>query len=81
MSNPKKRRAEDGQPAQKSKKRKGGNVQADETINSDLGISTLFQRMDSPLLADYFAQKLSQSSRDLSSIELADLTVSGRSLR
>lgn len=75
MSNIKKRRADDGlsQPPKKSKKR--AKFQ-DEGLDSELGINTLFSRMDNQLLADHLAQKLSRFGAELSSIEVSDLTLS-----
>ena len=78
MSNPKKRAAESTAPAKQSKKRKTKSQQQDdELLDMQLGINTLFSRMDNQLLADHLAQKLSRFGGDLSSVELADLTVSG----
>lgn len=78
MSNTKKRAAEDAAPSQKAKKkkRKGNNIE-DESLNTELGVNTLFQRMDNQLLADYLAQRLSRFGTDLSSIEISDISLSG----
>lgn len=78
MSNPKKRAAaDDEKPSKKAKKRKGG-FQNDESLDSELGLNTLFSRMDNQLLADYLAQKTTRFGTDLSTIELSDLTISGK---
>lgn len=76
MSNPKKRAAESAPPPKKAKKRKT-KFQEDEALDTELGLNTLFSRMDNQLLADHLAQKISRFGGDLSSVELSDLTVSG----
>ncbi len=79
MSNPKKREAEDDVPSsKKAKKKRKGNSQEDESLNTELGINTLFARMDSQLLADHLAQKATRFGTDLSPVELEDLTISGK---
>lgn len=75
MSNPKKRQADDAPPAKKSKKRKG-NAQEDESLDTELGLNTLFSRMDNQLLADHLAKKLTRFGDELSPVELADITIS-----
>jgi protein CMS1 len=72
----KKRAAEDAPAAKKGKKRKG-NKQDDESLDMELGLNTLFQRMDNQLLADHLAQKLTRFGTDLSPVEVSDLTLSG----
>ncbi|GJN67413.1 DNA/RNA helicase, DEAD/DEAH box type [Purpureocillium lilacinum] len=81
MSNPKKRAAEPAAPAKTTKKRKTKAQQDDELLDMDLGVNTLFARMDNQLLADHLAQKLTRFGGDLSSVELSDLTVSANSIR
>jgi protein CMS1 len=82
MSTAKKRQAEDT-PAQpkpkKSKKNKRGKAGApdDELLDTELGLNTLFTKMDNQLLADHLAQKLSRFGGDLSAVEISDMTVSG----
>ncbi|TWU74626.1 hypothetical protein ED733_002284 [Metarhizium rileyi] len=80
MSNSKKRAAEPASEAKK-KKRKTKFSQDDEALNMELGLNTLFNRMDNQLLADHLAQKLSRFGGDLSSVELSDLTVSANSIQ
>lgn len=80
MSNPKKRTAEAGPPPKKSKKRKG-NFQEDDSLDSELGINTSLSKLDNQLLADHLAQKIARFGGDLSSVEVADLTVSGEHSR
>jgi protein CMS1 len=77
MSNPKKRAAEDPAPEKKNKKKRKAKYREDESLDSELGLNTLYARMDNQLLADHLAQKLSRFGGDLSSVELSDLTVSG----
>lgn len=79
MSNSKKRAAEPA-PEAKKKKRKTKFSQEDEALDMELGLNTLFTRMDNQLLADYLAQKLSRFGTELSSVEISDLTVSGMSI-
>lgn len=79
MSTTKKRQAEDTptQPKpKKSKKRKAG-APDDELLNTELGLNTLFTKMDNQLLADHLAQKLTRFGSDLSAIEISDMTLSG----
>ena len=77
MSNTKKRSA-DGEPvSKKSKKKKKAHNPEDDLLDTELGVNTLFSRMDNQLLADYLAQRTSRFGSDLSSIELSDITLSG----
>lgn len=80
MSNTKKRQAEDQLPAKKAKKAKNkkGQEQDDDNLDTELGLNLLFSRMDNQLLADHIAQKTTRFGTDLSTIELSDLTVSGK---
>ncbi|RBQ72371.1 hypothetical protein VDGD_02472 [Verticillium dahliae] len=50
----------------------------DSLLDMDLGLNKSFSVMDNQLLADYLAQKISRFGSDLSSIEVSDLTVSGK---
>jgi hypothetical protein len=43
----------------------------------ELGINSAIARMDNQLMADHLAQKTIRFGTELSSIELADLTISG----
>lgn len=77
MSNPKKRAAEDAPPSvKKSKKRKS--KFSEEGLDEQLGVNTLFARMDNQLLADHLAQKMTRFGTDLSPVELSDLSLSGK---
>ncbi|KAL6698511.1 U3-90S pre-ribosomal complex subunit domain-containing protein [Trichoderma pleuroticola] len=80
MSNSKKRTAEDAAPAKKAKKRKSKHAVDDESLNTELGLNTLFSKMDGQLLADYHAQKLARFGADLSPVELSDLAISASSI-
>lgn len=80
MSNSLKRAAEDAPASKKSKKKRKGNSQNDESLDTDLGVNTLFARMDNQLLADHLAQKTTRFGSDLSPVEIADLTLSGKEL-
>ncbi|EQL03546.1 hypothetical protein G6O67_002090 [Ophiocordyceps sinensis] len=75
MSNPKKRSAETAPPPKKNKKRKTKSHPEDEALDTDLGLNTLFARMDNQLLADHLTQKTKRFGSDLSPVELSDLTV------
>lgn len=77
MSNPKKRSAETAPPPKKNKKRKTKSHPEDEALDTDLGLNTLFARMDNQLLADHLTQKTKRFGSDLSPVELSDLTVPG----
>ena len=77
MSISKKRAADGPSVPSKTKKRKP-NSHGDESLDTEAGVNTLFEQLDSQLLADHYAQKLSRFGGDLSSVELSDLTVSGK---
>ncbi|KAL6917579.1 hypothetical protein ACHAPO_000610 [Fusarium lateritium] len=83
MSTTKKRQAEDT-PAQpkpkKSKKRKAG-APDDELLDTELGLNTLFTKMDNQLLADHLVQKLTRFGGDLSAVEISDMTVSANAIQ
>ncbi|RGP58764.1 DNA/rna helicase, dead/deah box type [Fusarium sporotrichioides] len=83
MSTTKKRQAEDT-PAQpkpkKNKKRKAG-APDDELLDTELGLNTLFTKMDNQLLADHLAQKLTRFGSDLSAVEISDMTVSANAIQ
>ena len=76
MSNSRKRPAEQAADG-KRKKRNTKFSHEDESLDAELGVNTLFTRMDNQLLADYLAQKTGRFGTDLSTIELSDLTLSG----
>ncbi|KAI5464282.1 U3-containing 90S pre-ribosomal complex subunit-domain containing protein [Mariannaea sp. PMI_226] len=83
MSSSKKRPAEappQSQQPKKIKKRRKANTD-DESLDTELGLNTLFTRMDNQLLADHLAQKLSRFGSDLSPVEISDLTVSATSIQ
>lgn len=79
MSNPKKRSAESAPqaPAKKSKKRKA-HAELDESLDTELGLNTIFASMDSQLLADHLSQKTTRFGTELSPVEISDLAVSGK---
>lgn len=80
MSKSKKRAAPSEEGSRKRKKQKKSPYQVDESLlNVEAGINESFSVMDSQLLADYTAQKITRFGSDLSSIEVADLTISGKS--
>jgi protein CMS1 len=80
MSSSKKRRAEApprSQPPKNNKKRRKPNAPDDDSLDVELGLNLLFNRMDNQLLGDYLAQKLTRFGTDLSPVEISDLTISG----
>ncbi|KAG5983279.1 hypothetical protein E4U55_000357 [Claviceps digitariae] len=84
MSNSKKRAAEEAPVVQHNKKKKRktkAQRDEDEALDMELGINTLFSRMDNQLLADYLAQKLTRFGGDLSSVEISDLTLPASSIQ
>lgn len=80
MSTTKKRQAEDtpAQPKPKKSKKRKANAPDDELLDTELGLNTLFTKMDNQLLADHLAQKLGRFGTDLSAVEISDMTVSGK---
>lgn len=78
MSNLKRRATEDASLDKTKKKKKSNKHDAeDEFLDMELGLNTLFSRMDNQLVADYLAQKTSRFAPDLSNVELSDITISG----
>ena len=78
MSNLKRKSADSSAPEVSKKKKKSGKHSAeDEFLDTELGLNTLFARMDNQLVADYLAQKTSRFAPDLSNVELSDITISG----
>ncbi|RDA96301.1 hypothetical protein CP533_1603 [Ophiocordyceps camponoti-saundersi (nom. inval.)] len=83
MANPKKRPAA-SVPEKKPKKRKSAQAKGDphdDALDTDLGINTLFARMDQQLLADHLAQKTARFGSDLSTVELNDLAIQASCIR
>lgn len=79
MSTSKKRQAEDApaQPKPKKSKKRKANAPDDDLLDTELGLNTLFTKMDNQLLADHLVQKLSRFGTELSPVEISDLTISG----
>lgn len=60
------------------KKRKKMHQEQDEAdFDIEAGLNRAFEKMDSQLLADHIAQRMTRFAGDLSSVELADLYISG----
>lgn len=80
MSTTKKRQAEDttAQPKPKKSKKRKANAPDDELLDTELGLNTLFNKMDNQLLADHLAQKLGRFGTELSAVEISDMTVPGK---
>lgn len=80
MSKSRKRVADDGPSTadRKGKKRKS-NADKDDSLDMELGINTAFARLDNQLLADHLLQKLTRFGADLSSVEVSDMTIPGKS--
>ncbi|KAF5969723.1 hypothetical protein FCOIX_10765 [Fusarium coicis] len=83
MSTTKKRQAEDtpAQPKPKKSKKRKANAPDDELLDTELGLNTLFTKMDNQLLADHLAQKLGRFGTDLSAVEISDMTVSANAIQ
>ncbi|KAF5970186.1 protein cms1 [Fusarium bulbicola] len=83
MSTTKKRQAEDNpaQPKPKKSKKRKANAPDDELLDTELGLNTLFTKMDNQLLADHLAQKLGRFGTDLSAVEISDMTVSANAIQ
>ncbi|PFH59607.1 hypothetical protein XA68_12094 [Ophiocordyceps unilateralis] len=83
MANPKKRSAASAPDKQPKKKKttNARNDQDDDIFDTDLGINTLFARMDNQLLADYLVQKTARFGSDLSTVELGDLAIPANCIR
>lgn len=71
------------QKKQKPKQKKNPKPSDDQDalLDLDLGISTIFSRMDPDLLADYIAANTKRFGSDLSSVELSDLYVPAGAIR
>lgn len=67
-------------PKQK-KNRKPNEEDDDALLDLDVGVNTIFTRMDPDLLADYVAAKTKRFGSDLSSVELSDLYVPAGAIR
>ncbi|KAM0195071.1 hypothetical protein ACHAPA_005666 [Fusarium lateritium] len=83
MSTTKKRQAEDtpAQPKPKKSKKRKANAPDDELLDTELGLNTLFNKMDNQLLADHLAQKLGRFGTELSAVEISDMTVSANAIQ
>lgn len=81
----KKRPAEAGDAGandkKKKRKRKQEYEQDEAEMDVEAGLNKAFERMDGQLLADHLAQKTSRFGTDLSSVELADLYISGEKVQ
>lgn len=65
----------------KQKKNPKASDDQDALLDLDLGINTIFGRMDPDLLADYVAASTKRFGSDLSSVELSDLYVPASAIR
>lgn len=65
----------------KQKKNPKSTDDQDALLDLDLGINTIFSRMDPDLLADYIAANTKRFGSDLSSVELSDLYVPASAIR
>lgn len=64
--------------AKKNKRRKKQHSRDEEgDLDIEAGVNRAFAHMDSQLIADHIAQKTARFGSDLSSVELADLYISG----
>lgn len=62
----------------KNKKKAQRSEEEESLFDLENGINTAFAFMDPGLMADYLAQKLDWTGNELSSIELADLSIRGQ---
>lgn len=86
MPAPRKRKADappqkQQQQPKQGKKRRKPNAPDDGSLDVELGLNLLFNRMDNQLLADHLAQKLSRFGTDLSPVEISDLTISANAIQ
>lgn len=82
MPNLKRKSADSSAPEVSKKKKKSSKHSAeDEFLDTELGLNTLFAKMDNQLVADYLAQKTSRFAPDLSNVELSDITISGTPIK
>ncbi|KAJ4386754.1 Protein cms1 [Gnomoniopsis smithogilvyi] len=65
----------------KQKKNPKSSDDQDALLDLDLGVNTIFSRMDPDLLADYVAASTKRFGSDLSSVELSDLYVPAGAIR
>lgn len=77
--------SKDGKKAAKKAKRKEKKKQKAKAISEDdldqgLGVNHAFERMDGQLVADYVNARTRLYGKDLSSVELEDLWISGQCL-
>lgn len=67
-------------PARKrQKKKRNATANDDGDMDFDLSINRAVARMDSNLLANHVARQTQRFGKDLSSVELTDLTLEGKS--
>ena len=78
MSSSKKRPAEGEALAKKKRRKVKPKFEDDGLIDLEIGVNGAIAKMDSQLMADHLAQKTSRFGTDLSSVELSDLSISGR---
>ncbi|KAJ5114682.1 Protein CMS1 [Penicillium alfredii] len=72
--------ATDGSNKKKRKKAKKNNPQSEQDVKQQDrkdGVDESIGKMDGPLLADYFAQRAKKLDKELSAVELSDLSVPG----
>ena len=74
---PARRPAEGEAPAKKRRRKAKPKFEDDSLIDLELGVNAAIAKLDSQLMADHLAQKTSRFGADLSSVELADLSIPG----
>ena len=80
VENTRKRSLQDNDAPAKRKRRKvpkGVREEDEGDLDVEAGLNKAFERMDSQLVADHVAQRTNRFGTDLSSVELADLYISG----
>lgn len=65
-------------PAKKRRRKAKPKFEDDSLIDLELGVNAAIAKLDSQLMADHLAQKTSRFGADLSSVELADLSIPGK---
>jgi protein CMS1 len=77
MSDTKKRSSE---PMSRPRKKRKPATASDESgfLDNEAGINLMFSRMDGQLLADLLAKNVTRFGKDLSPVEIADLSIAGR---
>jgi protein CMS1 len=77
MSQSKKRSLDGEKTSRKKRKKSAAKQDEEDLIDLEAGINRAISLMDGQLLSDYLAQNVDRFGKELSSIEKADLAISG----